>query len=70
VDAVLVVHVPHGERGVIFVPIRDAPDKAGGPLPVGSAARTVVLAGAGMKRDTLPRNGQALGMQTGEPGWG
>src|SRR5687767_10375950 len=54
---------------MVLVAVRDAPDQLGGPLLVRGAARAVLLAGAGMEDYAVLRDGQALGVEGGEPGW-
>src|SRR5215212_7596327 len=54
---------------MVFVAVRDQPDEPRGPLLVGGAARAVVLASAGVKDDAFLCDGQAFGVEGGEPGW-
>jgi hypothetical protein len=54
---------------MVLVTVRDALNQLSCPLFVGGTARAVLLAGAGMEDDALLRNGQALGVEGGEPWW-
>ena len=54
---------------MVLVAVRDAPDQFRSPLLVGGAARAVLLAGAGMEDYAVLCDGQALGVEGGEPGW-
>src|SRR5207247_6157628 len=67
VAAVLVVHVPERERGVVAVALGQLLDQRGGCVSIAGARRAVLLTGPRPEPDAVARDGQALRIVLGEP---
>ena len=65
--AVLVAHVPHGERGMLGVSLRHLLDQVLGSEPVARAAGAVVLARAVRQADAIRQHREHLGVFVRQP---